>query len=215
MIQKVSTYILITALVLLFTALPLSVNASEPNVNDWLNDEQPKVQPEDVEKDESVELNPTNTSITKIIGKLVLYTFIILIMIYALIKFLANRQKNLQPNQAIKLMGGTPLGNNKSLQLVKVGDQLLLIGVGDQVTLLKEFLNEDEIKKIEENLTNQPSALSNTLTSFLKEKLTNRTRKKQSTSFENIFSQSLDKIKGKQDRFEQDVRKKDDEEGRL
>ena len=184
-------------------------------MNDWLNDEQPKVQPEDVEKDESVELNTANTSIAKIIGKLVLYTFLILIMIYALIKFLAHRQKNLQPNQAIKLMGGTPLGNNKSLQLVKVGDQLLLIGVGDQVTLLKEFLNEDEIKKIEENLTNQPSALSNSVTNFLKEKLNDRKKQKQSNSFENIFSQSLDKIKGKQDRFEQDVRKKDDEEGRL
>ena len=166
-----------------------------------------------MKKEDSVELNTANTSIAKIIGKLVLYTFLILILIYALIKFLALRQKNLQPNQAIKLMGGTPLGNNKSLQLVKVGDQLLLIGVGDEVTLLKEFLNEDEIKSIEENLTNQPSALSNTLTNFLKEKINDR--KKQSNSFENIFSQSLDKIKGKQDQFEQDVRNKDDEEGRL
>ena len=166
-----------------------------------------------MKKEDSVDLNTANTSITKIIGKLVLYTLFILILIYGLIKFLAIRQKNLQPNQAIKLMGGTPLGNNKSLQLVKVGDQLLLIGVGDQVTLLKEFLNEEEIKNIEENLANQPSALSNSLTNFLKEKLNDR--KKKSNSFENIFSQSLDKIKGKQDQFEQDVRKKDDEEGRL
>ena len=131
-----------------------------------------------MKKEDSVELNTANTRIKKIIGKLILYTFLILILIYALIKFLALRQKNLQPNQAIKLMGGTPLGNNKSLQLVKVGDQLLLIGVGDEVTLLKEFLNEDEIKSIEENLTNQPSALSNTLASFLKGKINDR--KKQS-----------------------------------
>lgn len=204
---------MITALFFLLIALPISVNASEPNVNDWINDEQPKDQPNEVKKEDSLELNTANTSITKIIGKLILYTFLILILIYALIKFLALRQKSLQPNQAIKLMGGTPLGNNKSLQLVKVGDQLLLIGVGDQVTLLKEFLNEEEIKNIEENLTNQPSALSNSLTSFLKEKMNDR--KKQSNSFENIFSQSLDKIKGKQDQFEQDVRKKDDEEGRF
>lgn len=213
MIQKVSKSVVITALFFLLIALPISVNASEPNVNDWINDEQPKDQPNEVKKEDSLELNTANTSITKIIGKLILYTFLILILIYALIKFLALRQKSLQPNQAIKLMGGTPLGNNKSLQLVKVGDQLLLIGVGDQVTLLKEFLNEEEIKNIEENLTNQPSALSNSLTSFLKEKMNDR--KKQSNSFENIFSQSLDKIKGKQDQFEQDVRKKDDEEGRF
>jgi flagellar protein FliO/FliZ len=213
LIQKVSKSVVITALFFLLIALPISVNASEPNVNDWINDEQPKDQPNEVKKEDSLELNTANTSITKIIGKLILYTFLILILIYALIKFLALRQKSLQPNQAIKLMGGTPLGNNKSLQLVKVGDQLLLIGVGDQVTLLKEFLNEEEIKNIEENLTNQPSALSNSLTSFLKEKMNDR--KKKSNSFENIFSQSLDKIKGKQDQFEQDVRKKDDEEGRF
>ena len=162
MIQKVSKCVLITSLFFLLIVLPISVNASEPNVNDWINNEQPKDQPDEVKKEDSVELNTANTSIRKIIGKLILYTFLILILIYALIKFLALRQKNLQPNQAIKLMGGYPLGNNKSLQLVKVGDQLLLIGVGDEVTLLKEFLNEDEIKSIEENLTNQPSALSNT-----------------------------------------------------
>jgi flagellar protein FliO/FliZ len=213
LIQKASKCVVITALFFLLIALPISVNASEPNVNDWINNEQPKDQPNEVKKEDNLELNTANTSITKIIGKLILYTFLILILIYALIKFLALRQKSLQPNQAIELMGGTPLGNNKSLQLVKVGDQLLLIGVGDQVTLLKEFLNEDEIKNIEENLTNQPSALSNSLTSFIKEKMNNR--KKKSNSFENIFSQSLDNIKGKQDQFEQDVRKKDDEEGRI
>ncbi|WP_172371480.1 flagellar biosynthetic protein FliO [Sporosarcina jiandibaonis] len=213
MIRKISKCVLIISLFFLLVALPISVNASEPNVNDWINDEKSQPQPGQLEKEESIDLNTTNTSITKIIGKLILYTFLILILIYALIKFLALRQKNLQPNQAIKLMGGTPLGNNKSLQLVKVGDQLLLIGVGDQVTLLKEFLNEDEIKSIEENLTNQPSDLSNSLTNFIKEKINDR--KKKSNSFENIFSQSLDKIKGKQDQFEQDVRKKDDEEGRL
>ena len=210
MVQKVSKYVVIALLLISLTGFPIFVDAAEPNVNDWINNDGSNIQQENIEKDESDETN-TNTSMVSVIGKLIFYTILIIVLIYALIKFLALRQKNLQPNQAIKLMGGTQLGNNKSLQLVKVGDQLLLLGVGDQITLLKEFLHEDEIKKIEENLA---TGQTNTISSYLKGKVNDRNTNR-TTSFDNIFSQSLDKIKGKQDKFDQDLRNKNDKEGRL
>jgi len=210
MIQKLTKCVGITLLLIFMTGFPIIVNAAEPNVNDWINNEGTNIQQEELEKDESNETN-TNTSMVSVIGKLIFYTILIIVLIYALIKFLALRQKKLQPNQAIKLMGGTQLGNNKSLQLVKVGDQLLLLGVGDQITLLKEFLHEDEIKKIEENLA---TGQTNTISGYLKGKVNDRNTNR-TNSFDNIFSQSLDKIKGKQDKFDQDLRNKNDKEGRL
>ncbi|MGB2993916.1 MAG: flagellar biosynthesis protein FliZ, partial [Paenisporosarcina sp.] len=117
MIQK--NFLSVIALVLFFSFLivliPSSADAKEPMVSDWVEKEQPKGMTDDKEKEESSKSNTTeDTSLVVIIFKLIFYTLLILVMIYALIKFLALRQRKLQPNQAVKLMGGTPLGNNKS-----------------------------------------------------------------------------------------------------
>nr|WP_249023452.1 hypothetical protein [Planococcus salinarum] len=54
---------------------------------------------------------------------------------------------------------------------MKVGGQIYLIGVGDQVTLIKEFTEDDEIHGIEKDVETQASPLlPKTVTSFIKEK---------------------------------------------
>ncbi|WP_075619423.1 flagellar biosynthetic protein FliO [Paenisporosarcina indica] len=216
MIQKnifyVSTIILLFSF--LFVSIPVSVDASPSNVTDWIADEQSDGQPGDKEQVESVDITTKDTSLVGIIGKLIFYTLLILVMIYGLIKFLALRQQKMQPNQAVKLIGGTPLGNNKSLQLVKVGNTVLLIGVGDQVSLIKEISDADEINSIEKNLEQQPTLLSNSLSTFIKDKIRGRTetKTKASTSgFEHLFSQSLNKQKAKQDQLKFDLTKEDDD----
>ena len=109
-------------------------------------------------------------------------------------------------------MGGTPLGNNKSLQLVKVGEKVYLIGVGDQVTLIKEFSESDEINSIETDLENQSTlftsplaTISTSIVNFSKEKLSKRIETKPNLSFEHLFKQSLNKQKGKQEQLKQDL----------
>lgn len=213
----------VIALVLFFSfqivSIPTSVDAKEPMVPDWVEKEQPEGMTDDKEKEESSKLNTTeDTSLVVIIFKLIFYTLLILVMIYALIKFLALRQKKLQPNQAVKLMGGTPLGNNKSLQLVKVGEKVYLIGVGDQVTLIKEFSESDEINNIETDLENQSTlftsplaTISTSIVNFSKEKISKRMETKPNLSFEHLFKQSLNKQKGKQDQLKQDLNEEDEE----
>ena len=41
-------------------------------------------------------------------------------------------------------MGGTGLGGNRSIQLVKVGDRILIVGVGEDIQLLTEIKDEAE-----------------------------------------------------------------------
>ncbi|MGB5944806.1 flagellar biosynthetic protein FliO [Paenisporosarcina sp.] len=221
MIQK--NFLSVIALVLFFSFLivliPSSADAKEPMVSDWVEKEQPKGMTDDKEKEESSKSNTTeDTSLVVIIFKLIFYTLLILVMIYALIKFLALRQRKLQPNQAVKLMGGTPLGNNKSLQLVKVGEKVYLIGVGDQVTLIKEFSESDEINNIETDLENQSTLftsplanISTSIVNFSKEKISKRMESKPNLSFEHLFKQSLNKQKGKQDQLKQDLNEVDEE----
>lgn len=208
--KSMYVYIALFMAALFFVALPLplSVQAS-PNVVEWLNNEEPAEET----PAEPVEAAPVEEkSLAGIIVQLVLYTLLIVVMIYGLIKFLAARQKNLQPNQAVKLMGGTPLGNNKSLQLVKVGGQMYLIGVGDEVTLIKEFSDAAEISGIEKDFEQQQPALSRNLLDFTKKKIGSISKNPQKKGFEQLFNQSLNKQKAKQKAFEDELGQ--DKEGR-
>lgn len=220
MLKKSLTVLVMSLLFSLFITLtPFSVHAEDPNVTEWFKKEEPNGKSGVNDKEDSTEYQPPESkSLGWILVKLVFYTLLILVMIYALIKFLAIKQKKLQPNQAVKLMGGTPLGNNKSLQLVKVGDKVYLLGVADQVTLIKEFSATDEINRIESDLETQPTLFSspvanftNTVVNFSKEKLRNHMETKPTGNFEQLFKQSLSKQKAKQDQITQDLNEADEE----
>ncbi|WP_185959534.1 flagellar biosynthetic protein FliO [Planococcus salinarum] len=220
MVQKMSLYSIVMILLLALSAVwaPSGAQAADPKVIDGYDGEQPAVE----QQEQPVEVEaaaPEEKSFIVVIGQLIFYTLLIVFMIYGLIKFLSMKQKNLQPNQAVKLMGGTALGNNKSLQLVKVGGQIYLIGVGDQVTLIKEFTEDDEIHGIEKDVETQASPLlPKTVTSFIKEKVGGHLEKNPSHAkgFEQLFKQSLDKQRNKQDQLKTDLEKQQsqDKEGR-
>ncbi|EGA89027.1 flagella biosynthesis protein FliZ [Planococcus donghaensis MPA1U2] len=190
-------YMSLLMAVLLFSVLsvPLSAQAS-PNVVEWLNNETPT---EEVPAESVEETTVKENSLAGIIGQLALYTLLIVVLIYGLIKFLAARQKNLQPNQAVKLMGGTPLGNNKSLQLIKVGGQIYLIGVGDEVTLIKEFSDAAEITTIEQDFEQQSS-----FSKKFRKKKNLKQKEPHQEGLEQLFSQSLNKQKTKQQSLEKE-----------
>ncbi|MGB3261784.1 flagellar biosynthetic protein FliO [Paenisporosarcina sp.] len=221
MIQK---FMFVIAILIVFSfsvaSTPTLVDAKEPKVSDWVEKKQPEGETDATEIEESTTITTKeDTSLVVILFKLIFYTLLILLMIYALIKFLAVRQKKLQPNQAVKLMGGTPLGNNKSLQLVKVGEKVYLIGVGDQVTLIKEFSESDEINNIESDLENQSTLFTSPLTTistsivnFSKEKISKSMETKPNLSFEHLFKQSLTKQKDKQDQLKKDLIESQDED---
>ena len=48
----------------------------------------------------------------------------------------------------MKNMGGISLGQHKSIQLVVIGESYYLIGVGDDIRLLKEITDPAEIDKL-------------------------------------------------------------------
>lgn len=218
MIQKMSVYSIMMILLLALSAVwtPSGEAAVDPKVIDSYDSDQPAVEQEEQPVETAA---PEERSFIVVIGQLIFYTLLIVFMIYGLIKFLSMKQKNLQPNQAVKLMGGTALGNNKSLQLVKVGGQIYLIGVGDQVTLIKEFTEDDEIHGIEKDVDTQASPLlPKTVTSFIKDKVSGHLEKNpsQRKGFEQLFKQSLDKQRQKQEKLKSDLENQQsrDKEGR-
>lgn len=213
MIQKLTlSGFAVAILFMMVVGIPASVAAEEPNVMDWLKEEQPEPDGETVEivEPETNEgLNETNAkSPMLLIGQLIFYTLLIIIMIYALIKFLASRQKKLNPNQAIQLIGGAALGNNKSLQLVKVAGKVYLLGVADQITLIKEFASEDEIG-IPDGTQGKSTLFANSLLGLTKKQSVPQPKGR----FEQLFTQSLDKQKEKQSQLRSELFQNDEEGG--
>lgn len=89
------------------------------------------------------------------IGLLIKTVFILLIiiaLIYGLSRWISKKNHAIISNQFITIKSGIQLGQNKSLRLVKVGSSYYLLGVGNDIQLLKEFTSEAEIEEIEEAL---------------------------------------------------------------
>ncbi|WP_252313466.1 flagellar biosynthetic protein FliO [Sinobaca sp. H24] len=81
----------------------------------------------------------------------------VITIMYLLLKFINKRTKKYSSNQTMQNLGGVPLGQNKSVQLVKVGERLLVVGVGESIQLLKEIEDEEERETLLEQPEPEPS----------------------------------------------------------
>jgi flagellar protein FliO/FliZ len=81
--------------------------------------------------------------------KMILATIFILFLIYTLLKWMNSRSRFYQQRRGlVEHLGGTSLGTNRSVQLIKVGNRILVVGVGESIHLLKEIDDENEVKEI-------------------------------------------------------------------
>ncbi|MEK4030183.1 MULTISPECIES: flagellar biosynthetic protein FliO [Bacillaceae] len=91
----------------------------------------------------------------KMIGALIF----VLALIYFLLRFINQKSRSYQQTKLIHHLGGTPLGGNRSVQMVKVGDRILILGVGENIELLKEIDDEEELARFIDHYDNQMDQL--------------------------------------------------------
>ncbi|MEC1892781.1 flagellar biosynthetic protein FliO [Cytobacillus firmus] len=96
------------------------------------------------EKDESGKVGLTSWDFIKMI----LATGFTIGLLYALLKFINKKSKVYNRSQLVENLGGTALGANRSVQLIKVGKRILVVGVGENIQLLKEIDNSEEYSQI-------------------------------------------------------------------
>jgi flagellar protein FliO/FliZ len=139
----------------------------------------------------------------------------VLMLIYILLKFVTKRNQLFQQGKSIINLGGTSLGQNKSIQLIKVGNRVLVVGVGESISLLKEIESEQEIKKfIEEFEWKQdqvivPKNFIHTITMFFNQnKQINRVTKDAQSSFSTTFKDQLEKVKKERTKQLEEVKRK-------
>lgn len=74
----------------------------------------------------------------------------VIFAIYAILRFINKRSQRFNSHRTIQTVGGAGVGQNKSVQLVRIGEKVLVVGVGDSVELLKEIDDPEEVAAITE-----------------------------------------------------------------
>ena len=100
--------------------------------------------PETIEEPVSVGVSVTAWDYIKMIFALLF----VIALLYGLLRFVNSRNKTFQTNQLIHNLGGVGVGQGKSLQLMQVGNSIFLVGIGDDITLIKEITDPKEIEKL-------------------------------------------------------------------
>lgn len=141
-------------------------------------------------------------------------------LLYASLKFINRKNRLYDKNRLMKNLGGISLGQQKSIQLITVGDTYYLVGVGEDIRLLKEITDDNEIatlleyyEEVEEMPFQGPMEKLLTKISPLNKKLPKK-NEQETEDFSQIFNHRLSEIKAERkkqfNRLIEKERSKDD-----
>ncbi|KAB7668744.1 flagellar biosynthesis protein FliZ [Bacillus sp. B1-b2] len=106
------------------------------------------------EEEEQTDSQDTTNSVGVTIWdfiKMIFATIFVVFLIYYILRFINKRNHAYKSSQIIENIGGTTLGANRSIQIIKVGKRLLVVGVGESIQLIKEIEDEEEYRDILED----------------------------------------------------------------
>ncbi|SET41351.1 flagellar protein FliO/FliZ [Salinibacillus kushneri] len=146
--------------------------------------------------DEESTLQKDNGSLMGNIIKMVFMLAVVLALIYFLLRFLQKRNKMFQQVRAMENLGGISLGSNKSMQMVRIGDRIFVVGVGEDISLLTEIddeaTKEDILQEDDDKNTNQPFK---SIIHSLDQIKDQRKKGNPAKSFKEQFSNEMKKLK--------------------
>lgn len=181
----------------------------EINVHNFETKERPN---EDKNEQDSVIADNSQQATPSLFRNFVQMIFALLLvlgLIYIMLKLVNRRQQLFSQTQTLENLGGISVGQNKSIQVIRVGSKMYLVGVGDDVQLLKEI--DDEVTKSSLSKKQLKDPLS--FTDWVKSLLPLKTKKKKlesPNSFKHILSNELDQMKNNRQHLIQQLEKKDD-----
>ena len=91
--------------------------------------------------------------------RMILATAFVAVLIYFLLKFINKKSMMYKSSQLVENLGGTSLGANRSVQIVKAGNKLLIVGVGENIQLLKEIDDPEEYSQVIQEYNNKMEQL--------------------------------------------------------
>ncbi|RID88151.1 flagellar biosynthesis protein FliZ [Mesobacillus zeae] len=140
--------------------------------------------------------------------RMILATAFVVGLLYLLLKYINKRSMTYKRSQLVENLGGTSLGTNRSIQVVKAGNRLLVVGVGENIQLLKEIDDPEEFRQIIEEHNNKLEQLiqpSDIVTKLLKRtNSTENSGKQEGTHFSAMLKMQLEEAaKGRKKLYEE------------
>lgn len=164
---------------------------------DCIDDEVPNNELEENEANDDLLVNNNQSSSMAFeLVKMFFALLLVLGLIYVLLKFLNKRNKLFNQVKALENLGGISVGQNRSIQIIRIGNRLYLVGVGENVEMLQEITDEevkqDILRNREETQENFPigSLLSSVVSSRK-----NQTNQSSGSEFKKLFSNELNNLK--------------------
>ncbi|PIC65623.1 hypothetical protein CSV79_00660 [Sporosarcina sp. P13] len=145
--------------------------------------------PEDVE--------PTGLTAWDYVRTLIAFIFVIGLLLW-LLRFMNKRNRNFNQHRLMTNLGGVPLGQQKSIQLVKMGNHYFVVGVGENVQLLREIDDPDEIADLLARYDQEDSEVRKGIVSQLYERFFSKADSagtKETSDFSTLFTSKMEEIK--------------------
>lgn len=92
----------------------------------------------------------------KFIGSFVL----VIVLLFLLLRYLSKRSQGMQASGPILPLGGQMLGNNRSLQVLLIGQTIYIVGVGENVTLIRTVSQGEEFQQLLKSYETQNETLT-------------------------------------------------------
>lgn len=145
--------------------------------------------------------------------KMIIATLFVIALLYFLLKFINKKSHGYKDSQLIQNIGGTSLGANRSVQMIKVGERVLVVGVGENIQLLKEIEDKEEARQIIQDYNNKIEQLispSDIVTKVMKrtKSLDIQGKEKEDASFPSILKKQLDNITKERKKLFDEMEKK-------
>lgn len=197
MIKKIMAGICLMGL--LFVIYPNGLVQAEPNVKDCIDNEdctEADSQPADTADNQTETAESTGAGSLLInLVKMVLALLLVLGLIYGLLKFLNKRSKKFQQVKGLENIGGVSVGPNKSVQLVRIGSKVFLVGVGENVELLEEITDDETKNEILHNDRSGDNSAAGGLSALFPQKATEKNTNDHRNDFRQLFTAELEKLK--------------------
>ncbi|WP_017187655.1 flagellar biosynthetic protein FliO [Alkalibacillus haloalkaliphilus] len=123
-------------------------NDSLRNNDDEERDEAPVASNNDQDEQQ---IGQTNRSLFLDFLRMIAALVLVLALIFVVLKFVQKRTRIYQQTQSLENVGGIALGNNKSAQIVRIGNEYYLLGVGDNVEMLTKVEDEETIEQLSQS----------------------------------------------------------------
>ncbi len=115
-----------------------------------------------------------------------------------ILKMINRKNLAYQQNSLMKNLGGISVGTQKSVQLLQIGNRLYIVGVGEDISLIREIEDPEEMEQILGYYENKQQEI--TTVPFLSEMLSKlkpakNVQSEQPASFNDLFNAKLKNIK--------------------